>query len=318
MARRPGGTDLNTEDDEYIYGQSWYMNPLSLAQWPNSIVTSQDYSSIFEGFTLAVARYADLAPLLPPSLESFTLMTSEGESQPPPLSLAEIDLLLPSLKSLRLDGTFYSPLSHITIPRIEALSLISTCPFKGKYEESLPQSIFNTTEHVELPYSCPSTLLTSTSSHSADLAKVIIAKYHNYGAIRGPASHMTANAALQQQFAAVTLEQTSVSLACAVNRQQQYQASVDTARPESSRGYLGETEGATAALEETTGIDALSTFELNLSIEQGEMQPIQGGEGNQDVEELGDVKVIKKREKRMLFVRPSKSWSLQGECGGTR
>lgn len=53
----------------------------------------QDYFPTCEDFTLAVARYADLAPELPPSLESFTLMTSEGESQPSPLSLAEFDLL---------------------------------------------------------------------------------------------------------------------------------------------------------------------------------------------------------------------------------
>ncbi|PVF91798.1 hypothetical protein CPB86DRAFT_820201 [Serendipita vermifera] len=61
---------------------------------------------------------------------------------------------------------------------------------------------------------------------------------------------------------------TSVSLAYAVNRQQQYEAPVDTARPESSCEYLGETEEATAAVEETTGIDAPSTFELGLPIER--------------------------------------------------
>ncbi|PVF92906.1 hypothetical protein CPB86DRAFT_877566, partial [Serendipita vermifera] len=152
MTRRLGGTDPSVEDDEYIYERPWYMTPVSLAQWPNSMVTAKIIFRHLKDLTLAVARYADLAPLILPSLESFTLIITEGESQTSPFSLAEFDLLLPSLKSLRVDAPFCSPLRHIKMPRIESLSLISTCPFKVKSEEDLANSIFNTTKHIELPY----------------------------------------------------------------------------------------------------------------------------------------------------------------------
>ncbi|PVF92447.1 hypothetical protein CPB86DRAFT_877874 [Serendipita vermifera] len=71
-----------------------------------------------------------------------------------------------------------------------------------------------------------------------------------------------------------------------------------TQMEQSLRQYLGEADGATAAVEETIGFDTPSGLTLGLPIEEVEMKRAHDGEENQGIEELGDVKIIKKWEKR--------------------
>ncbi|PVF91795.1 hypothetical protein CPB86DRAFT_802554 [Serendipita vermifera] len=212
--------------------------------------------------------------------------------------------------------------SRFTIWLEEAFSLISTRPFKGKSEEDLARSIFNATEHIELLYSrelAPiigisdkflislfKLPLNLTHPYLVPIGRLGESHYRKVPQLRhGPWSGKSHGrkrrvgvGIFERLISPEVVElvigknepQTETSGATLDDSpQQQYEAPVDIARPESSREYLGEAEGATAAVEETTGVDEPPTFGLNLPIEQVEMQ---------QMSKSWDVKMIKKREKR--------------------